>query len=88
MAYDFPDLPDYLRIDQATRKAAWKGHKLTKQGSFFKDKPKEEDPATRKLRREIEAQEAAKKEERFARLKELSATKKAEKEQLRTRMRK
>ena len=85
---DFPDFPDFLRIDDATRKARWKGHKYTKQGAFFKDKPKEEDPATRKLRREIEAQEEAKKQERFARLKELSATKKAEKEELRTRMRK
>lgn len=76
MSGTFPDLPDCLRIPQAERKAAWKGRKLTQQGSNFKAKPtKVEEAATRKLRKEIEAAEAAKREARFAALRELRGRK-------------
>jgi hypothetical protein len=71
------DFPEFLRIPQAERKAAWKGAKLTKQGSMFRPISKTEEAATRQLRRELEAAEAAKKAARFARLKELAAEKKA-----------
>jgi len=67
---DYPDLPNFLRIPQAERDSAWKGRKLTKI-TIMAPPPKDEDPATRKLRKEIEAQEKAKREERFARLREL-----------------
>jgi len=74
--YDYPELPDFCRIPQAERKAAWKGRKLTRQGSMFVKPTKAEDAATRKLRREIEAAEVAKKVARFARLKEMAAERK------------
>jgi hypothetical protein len=74
------DIPAFLRIPQDERKAAWKGKKLTKQGSMFKVRQtKVEEAATRQLRREVEAAEAAKKAARFARLKELDAEKKRQK---------
>lgn len=72
----FPDLPECLRIPPAERKAAWKGRKLTVQGSGFKCKTtKVEEAATRKLRREVEAAEAAKREARFAALRALRGRK-------------
>lgn len=65
------DLPAFLRIPQEVRRDAWKGRKLTRQGSGFKAKPtKVEEAATRALRREIEKQEAEKRAARFAALKE------------------
>lgn len=55
------DIPAFLRIPPDLRRAAWKGRKLSRQGSAFKSKPtKIEEAATRALRREIEAQERAK----------------------------
>lgn len=58
-------------IPQDERRAAWKGVRLTKQGSRFKvERTREEEAATRKLRREVEAQEKAKRERRFAELRE------------------
>ena len=72
------ELPAFLRIPQDERRAAWRGRKLTKQGTMFRDKPtKVEEAATRQLRRELEAAEAAKVAARFARLKEMAAEKKA-----------
>ena len=66
-------IPEFLKIPQAERAAAWKGRKLTVQGSNFRSKPtKVEEEATRKLRREIEAQEKAKRDARFAMLRERS----------------
>lgn len=66
------DIPAFLRIPQAERAAAWKGRKLTKQGGKSKvATTKVEEAATRQLRKELEAQQAAKREERFARLREL-----------------
>lgn len=60
-----------VSIPQSERAAAWKGRKLTKQGSRFKvERTREEEAATRRLRREIEAQEKAKREARFAALRE------------------
>lgn len=65
------DIPAFLRIPQEVRREAWKGRKLTKQGSRFKvERTREEEAATRRLRREIEAQEKAKREARFAALRE------------------
>lgn len=58
-------------IPQSERAAAWKGRKLTKQGSRFKAAPtRTEEAATRALRREIEKQDAEKRAARFAALKE------------------
>lgn len=57
------DIPDFLRIPQDERRAAWKGRKLTRQGTRFRPAPRAEEPATRAMRamrREIEAQERAK----------------------------
>ena len=71
------ELPDFLRIPQAERRVAWKGRKITKQGTSFRPVTKVEEAATRKLRRELEAADAAKKVARFARLKEMAAEKKA-----------
>jgi len=71
------DLPDFLRIPQGERRAAWAGRKPTKQGSMFKVKQtKVEEAATRQLRRELAAVEEAKKVARFARLKEMAAERK------------
>ena len=68
------DIPAFLRIPQADRASAWKGRKLAKQGSAFRAPPtKTEEAATRQLRRELEAAEAAKREARFAALRELRA---------------
>jgi hypothetical protein len=65
------ELPSFLRIPQDERRAAWKGRRLTRQGSSFRPVTKQEEAATRQLRRELEAQEKAKREARFARLREL-----------------
>jgi hypothetical protein len=72
------DIPDYLKIPQAERAAAWKGRKLTKQGHAFREPAKHEEEATRQLRREIEEAEARKKAERFEYLKSLRKSKKEE----------
>lgn len=71
MAIIFDDMAYLISIPAAERAAAWKGRKLTVQGSRFKvERTREEEAATRKLRREIEAQEKAKREARFAALRE------------------
>ena len=70
-------IPDYLRIPADVRRAAWKGRKLTKQGTSFRPVTKTEEAATRQLRKELEAAEVAKKVARFARLKEMAAEKRA-----------
>lgn len=70
------DIPAFLRIPQAERAAAWKGRKLTKQGAGFKaPTSKVEEAATRALRKQVEAEQAAKREARFAALRELRARK-------------
>jgi hypothetical protein len=73
---DLPDIPAFLIIPQEERNASWKGRKLTKQGANFKNQPsKVEEAATRTLRKELEAAEQAKKEARFAALKDLKKRK-------------
>jgi hypothetical protein len=70
------DIPAFLKIPQADRATAWEGRKLTRQGSNFRHKPtKVEEAATRQLRRELEAAEKAKRETRFAMLRELNEQK-------------
>ena len=69
------NLPDFLRIPANVRRDAWKGRKLTKQGTSFRPVTKTEEAATRQLRKELEAAEAAKKAARFARLKEMAVEK-------------
>lgn len=64
-------LPAGSILDPAERKDAWKGRKMTKPRDL-KAPAKDEDPATKALRKEIAAAEAKKKAERLARLKELS----------------
>jgi len=72
MTPSFPDLPSFLRIAQDERRAAWRGRRLTKQGASFKaPTTKIEEAATRQLRKELEAELAAKREARFAALREL-----------------
>jgi hypothetical protein len=44
-------------VPQSERAAAWKGKKLTRQGSAFKETSKAETEVARKLRREIEKQQ-------------------------------
>lgn len=63
-------LPADAILDPADRKNSWKGRKLTKPRDL-KAPAKDEDPATRALRKEIAAADAKKKAERLARLKEL-----------------
>lgn len=68
---DALDIPAFLRIAQGDRRAAWKGRRLTKQGAGFKAPvTREEEAATRALRREIEKQQAEKRAARFAALRE------------------
>lgn len=63
-------LPQEAILDPAERKAAWAGRKLTKVRDL-KAPRKNEDPATRALRKEMARAEERKKAERFARLKQL-----------------
>jgi hypothetical protein len=53
------DIPDFLRIPPEERRAVWKGRRLTRQGSGFQPQTKIEEPATRALRRQIEAEARA-----------------------------
>ena len=77
--HDDLTIPDFFKISHDVRRAAWKGRKLTRQGSSFRAKTtKVEEAATRQLRKELEAAEVAKKVARFARLKEMAAEKAAE----------
>lgn len=63
-------LPAELILTDEERRAAWKGRKLTKPRDL-KAPPKDEDPATRALRKEIARADERKKAERLARLKDL-----------------
>lgn len=67
-----PDIPAFLRIPAADRAAAWRGVRLTNWAKVNRAAPpsKTEEAATRKLRREIEAAEKAKRDARFAALRE------------------
>lgn len=64
-------IPDFLRIPQAERNAAWLGKRLRWTSEMtFAVKKKDEEPATRKLRRELEKAAAAKKQAALKRLRE------------------
>jgi hypothetical protein len=59
------DIPDFLRFQKEDRDDAWKGKRTlrwTRDMRFDDEARKSEDPATTKLRREIEASERAKAE--------------------------
>jgi hypothetical protein len=72
-------LPEAAIIPPEERKAAWKGKRPrpTQSMHFEKSSSKEEDPATKQLRKELAAAEAKKKAERLARLNELKQAAKA-----------
>jgi len=61
------DIPEYLRIPQEERRAAWRGVKLTKPRKFAAAR-REEDAATKAFRREMEHKAEVKKQEALARL--------------------
>lgn len=58
MQPDFPDLPQYLRIPQDARRAAWQGRKLTRPRPMT-SQPKATDPSTIRLLAELAADEKA-----------------------------
>ena len=64
------DIPDFLRIPQDQRRAAWKGRKLTKVKMDIDRIKKNEDATTRAFRRQIEKQERDKKQAALQRLRE------------------
>ena len=64
------DIPDFLRIPQADRRAAWVGRKLTRVKPGDIKVARNEDAGTRAFRREIEKQEAAKKKLKYQLLRE------------------
>lgn len=70
MSFDTPELPDFLRVpkdyrpERPTKRLRW-----TNQMTFT-TKKKDEDPATRKLRREIEKAEQEKKQAKLRYLRE------------------
>lgn len=64
---DFPDLPDFLRLPKDYRPEPARRLRWTNQMTFT-TKRKDEDPGTRRLRREIERADKAKKAERIAKL--------------------
>ena len=64
------DIPDFLRIPQDQRRAAWKGRKLTKVKMDIDRIKKNEDATTRAFRRQIEKQERDKKQAALKRLRE------------------
>lgn len=67
-------LPEFLIIDPEVRRAAWKGkHPRWTAQMHFAGPKKDEDPATKALRKEIAKAEEKRKAERFARLNELKA---------------
>jgi hypothetical protein len=68
-------LPLGAIVPAVERSAAWKGRKLTSLLRDVKEPAKNEDPATKALRKEIEAAASRNKAERFARLNELRAQK-------------
>jgi hypothetical protein len=66
-------IPDFLRIPQEVRKEAWRGRKLTKPVKDSVKITRNEDAQTRAFRREIEKQAKAKRDARFAVLREKAA---------------
>lgn len=66
----FPELPDFLALPKGYRPERQAKRLRWTNEMTFTTKKKEEDPATRKLRREIEAAQAAKKKAALQRLRE------------------
>lgn len=66
---DFPDIPDFLRIPQDRRRAAWAGRKLTRPSKTDITITRNEGPDTKRFRLEMEKAARAKKAERLAYLK-------------------
>lgn len=64
------DLPAFLRLSQEERRTAWKGRKLTVQGSGFRRLDKKEEALRKRLQREYDEQKAAKAAERLKALRE------------------
>jgi hypothetical protein len=68
------DLPEFLKISRADRKAAWKGVKLTSTETKVRGVnyalPKTLDPGSLALLKSIEADKAAKTKAKFAALRE------------------
>lgn len=63
-------IPAFLRIAPEERRAAWKGRKLTVQGSGFRKLDKKEEALRKRLQREYDEQKAAKAAERLPALRE------------------
>lgn len=63
-------IPAFLRIPQEERRAAWKGRKLTVQGSGFRRLDKNEEKLRKRLQHEYDEQKAAKAAERLKALRE------------------
>jgi hypothetical protein len=75
--YDMPDLPDFLRIPQAARNAAWRGRKVRSMQAAKLKMPKKEIPAdVLAFMKEEEKRRKAAMAERFAMLRERAAEKK------------
>lgn len=66
----FPDLPDFLRVPKDYRPPRPEKRLRWTNEMTFAVKKKDEDPATRKLRREIEKAAEAKKKAALQRLRE------------------
>lgn len=66
MSNTFPDLPNFLRIPQDERRAAWKGRKLTRQGARFGKIDAAEERERKRLQREYDRQQEAKRKARLA----------------------
>jgi hypothetical protein len=69
------DIPEFLKIPQAERRATWKGRKLTKV-KFDVKVTRSEDAATRAFRREVERERKEKLAARFKLLRENYPSKK------------
>ena len=60
------DIPAFLLLSQDERKAAWKGRKLTVQGAGFRRIDKAELETRKRLQKEYDAQQKAKRAARLA----------------------
>jgi hypothetical protein len=71
---DLEAIPSFLRLTADQRREAWRDTP-PRPMPRFKDPPKDEDPATRALRKEMELAEREKTRARLEKLKELKASK-------------
>jgi hypothetical protein len=63
-------IPDFCRISPEERAAAWRGRKLTRQGTCFGKLDAAEQRARTKLQREYDRQQAEKRARRLQQLRE------------------